>query len=224
MNILARCSVITLGLGAMLAMSGCGGSQNLVQKSSGFLPDYSLLKPVSNPPSGTQIYTYSDPSFTPGQYNAVIVAPVILYQTATADGITDQQIENARTGIQNGIVQIASQKATVVTQAGPGVVRLSVAITGAKIQGAGFKAWNIIPISAAIKLATMATGTDSKTPTLMVELKFEDSVSGKLLREAVTTVSGDSFRGQVNTTQKFQQLAQTWVQQALQYSATQSIK
>lgn len=220
MKLLSYCRLIVLGACVMLALSGCGTS-NLTQKPSGFLPDYSLLKPVANPPSGAQIYTYSDPTFIAGTYNAVIVAPVLLYETATENGITDQQIQSAQMNIQNGIIQIVSQKAPIVDKPGPGVVKLSVAITGAEIQKAGLEPWNIIPISAAIKLASMATNTNSKTPMLVVELKFTDSVSGKLLRETVTVLRGESFRGRVDTAQEFQQLAQTWVQLALQYSETQ---
>ncbi len=220
MKLISRYALAAIGLGSVLALSGCGGSQGLA-KPSGFLPNYSLLKQVPNTPSGTQVYTYSDPSFTPGNYNAVMVMPVSLYETATQNGVTAQQIQNAQANIQNGIIQLVSQKALVVTQPGLGVAKLSVAITGAQVQEEGFKPWNVIPISAAIKLTTMATGTDSKTPMLVVELKFEDSTTGKLLRETVATISGNSFRGQVNTAQEFQQLAQTWVQEALQYSATQ---
>lgn len=215
-------SLIAAGFIATLALSGCASSSPAMPKASGFLPDYSLLKPVANPPAGTQIYTYSNPAVQRGEYTAVMVAPVVLYQTATENGVNNTQIENARLNIQNGVKQIVSQKLPVVNQAGPGVATLTVAITGAQLKGSGFEPWNIIPISAAIKLTTMATGTDNKKPVLIVELKFVDSTSGTLLREVVSTISGDNFRNQANTAQEFQQLAQTWVQQALDYSSAQS--
>lgn len=215
-------SILALGCVATLALAGCASSSPSMPKASGFLPDYSLLKPVANPPAGTQIYTYTNPAVQQGEYTAVMVAPVILYQTATENGVNNAEIENARLNIQNGVKQMVSQKLPVVNQAGPGVAKLTVAITGAQLQGSGFEPWNLIPISAAIKLTTMATGTDNKKPVLVVELKFVDSNSGQLLREIVSTISGDNFRNQANTAQEFQQLAQTWVQQALNYSSAQN--
>jgi hypothetical protein len=54
---------------------------------------------------------------------------------------------------------------------------------------------------------------------MIVEMKFVDSVNGTLLREVMTVVNGKSFRNTINTSSEFTQLAQTWVQKALQYSA-----
>ncbi len=212
--------LLALGLTAALVLIGCSSSPpSLTAKPSGFLPDYSLLTPIANPPPGTQIYNYNNPGVRKGEYQAVIVAPVQLYQTATENGVTNTEIQSARSHLQAGIQQIVSKKIAIATLPGPGVATLTVAITGAELQGEGLKPWNLIPISAAIKLASAATGTDSKTPVLVVELKFLDSVSGKLLRETLTTVSGESFRNQANTAAEFTKLAQAWVQDALQYSA-----
>ena len=206
-----------LVVGLALGLAGCA-SQSSLPKASGFLPDYSLLKPVPSP-AGIQIYTYQNPAVKRSDYNAVLIAPVVLYQTATANGVTQAQIDAARDNIQNGLRKIVNQSIAVTSNRGPGVAQLNVAITGAALEGDGFHARNLIPISAAIKLASTATDLDKKTPVLVVELKFVDSMTGKLLRETVTTVHGDQFRNRVNTAGEFALLAQQWVQQALQYSS-----
>lgn len=202
-------------LGASLV--GCStGSTPKLEQTSGFLPNYSQLKPIPSP-KNSQIYTYTVPGVKRSDYHAIIVNPVMLYQTATKQGVSQKEINTARANIDAGVKNIVSQYIPITTTAGPGVAQLQVAITGATVDEAGFSPLNIIPISAAIKLATMATDTDSKTPALVVELKFTDSVSGKLLREDVTMINGDSFRNRAHTAEEFQALAQTWVQQALQY-------
>lgn len=202
-----------------LGLIGCAtNSSPEMENTSGFLSDYALLKPVPSP-KNTQIYSYTAPGVNRADYHAVIVAPVILYQTATAHGVTNQQIASAQAKLNTGIQSIVSQYTTVTQTPGPGVAQLNVAITGATVDAEGFKPWNIIPISAAIKLATMATDTDSKTPALVVELKFTDSVTGKLLREDVTMINGESFRDRAHTAEEFQDLANAWVKQALQYAA-----
>ena len=97
--------------------------------------------------------------------------------------------------------------------------RLQVAITGASLETDGFKPRNMIPISAALKLASMATGMDNKTPELVVELKFTDSQTGKLLKEVVTTISGEQFRSASDISDIFNNLVTQWVQQALKATA-----
>ncbi len=209
-----------LGLAGVLALAlvGCASSPPPLENTSGFLPDYKALKPVASP-EGSQIYTYTAPDVKRSDYQALIVDPVIIYQTATAHGVTQQDIATARANLNSGIKKVAAQHIPLTQQPGPGVARLQVAITGATIDGEGFKPWNVLPISAAVKLATMATDTDSKTPVLIIELKFTDSMSGKLLREDVTVISGESFRMKSHTKQEFEQLVQKWVEQAVQYTA-----
>ncbi len=212
----------TMSIGVLaLALGGCASNSEpqKLENTSGYLPNYSLLKPVPNSPEGTQIYTYTAPDVSRADYNGLIVKPVTVYQTATKQGITQQQIAAAKASLNKGIQDLASKNITIVQQPGPGVAVLNVAITGATADQEGFKPWNIIPVSAAIKLATMATDTDSKIPVLVIELKFTDSVTGKLLSEDVTVISGESFRNSAHTPEEFQQLVQKWIQQAWQYTA-----
>ncbi len=211
-----------LSLAALLSfsLSACSnGLQKPTQENgSGFLPNYNALQAVPNPPAGMQIYTYTAPGVKRSDYRAVMVLPVQLYQTATKNGITPDKITAAQLQLQAGITTIVAQKISITDTPGSGVATLSVAITGAQLQTEGLKPWNLIPISAAITLASAATGLNSKTPVLIVEMKFTDSLSGKLLREIMTVANGESFRNQVNTADEFTALAQTWVDQALQYS------
>lgn len=220
-KLMNRTLVLGTTLLAVVLLASCGSKQTpdpITQQAPAFLPNYSLLKPMPSPGEGMKVYAYKDPSVNRGDYNAAIVAPVIIYQTATDKGVTDSQIEQARANINTGIQQIVNKKLKLTNQAGLGVLRLQVAITGASAAEDGFSARNIIPVSAAIKLASMATGMDSKTPQLIVELKFTDSQTGKLLKEVVTTIDGEKFRQTSNTTGEFSKLATEWVQQAMKYS------
>ena len=108
----------------------------------------------------------------------------------------------------------------ITTKPGRGVLLMQVAITGATLEKDSLKPWNLVPISAAIRLASTATGLDNKTPTLVVEIKFVDSKSGELLKEVVSTISGESFRMESNTPEEFDKLATEWVNKALKYSRT----
>jgi hypothetical protein len=212
-------TLLVLGFMSVIALTGCSSApKSPTENPSGFLPDYALLKPVTPAPEGMQVYSYVAPNVNRGDYHAVIVAPVTLYQTATKNGITTQDIADAQVSLQNGIRQIVSQKIPLTTIPGPGVAQLNVAITGAEVEQEGMKPRNLLPISAAIKLASVATGLNGKTPIMVIEMKFTDSVNGRLLKEILTTISGDQFRTASNASE-FNALVQTWVQKAMQYSA-----
>ena len=210
-------SILTLGLSATII--SCASVQTPNQKQPGFLADYHVLKAVESTPDGTQIYSYTNPSAKRSDYHAVIVEPVILYQTATESGVTEAQIKNAQKRLTHNLKQIAGKQFPIVTKPGRGVARLQVAITGAELEGDGFSPLNLIPISGLIKLGSMATGLDNKKPVLAIETKTTDSRSGKLLRATVTTISGDKFRMEVHTPEEFEELAKQWVKEAVMYSS-----
>ena len=210
---------ILLLISFSLLLAGCSSTPKLAEQHSGFLPDYKILKPVPNTPKNIQILRYSDPSIAPGTYRALIIKPVTLYQTVTKDGIKKSQIMQARKEIQNGIKQIAGQRMSIVTTPGPRVAELKISISGAALEGEGFKLRNLMPISMALKVASTATGVNNKQAAMMVELKFTDSVSGKMIREVVTVIKGEEFRDKAHTAKEFDMLAKAWVKMALKYSA-----
>ncbi|MDQ5920777.1 MAG: hypothetical protein QG673_833 [Pseudomonadota bacterium] len=202
---------------------GCSSTQEPLQKSPGFLPDYTLLKPVKSDDKQVQGYFYKNPNVERSDYHAVMVAPVILYQT-TVDGesgvkITESQIETARLRIESGIKQTVSQKMPITNKPGKGVAKISVAITGAVLEGDGFKPRYLIPISAIIQLTSVAVGLNNKKPVLVIETKVTDSQTNKLLSASMTTISGDKFRTEASTPSEFEKLANAWVAKAMAYSA-----
>lgn len=208
-----------IAVGFILSVAACATNMDPTQKAPGFLPNYSLLKPVPNSPEGTQIYMYKAPDAKRSDYHAAIIQPVFLYQTATESGITADKIEKARKNIDAGITKVISKKIAITDKPGIGVVRIYTAITGAILEPDGFKPWNITPISAAIKLASMATDLDNKKPILAVEIKIVDSKSGKLLKEIASVIHGENFRTSGSTADEFEKLAVQWVDQAVKYTS-----
>lgn len=175
---------------------------------SGFLPDYSLLKPAKGP-EGTRIYRYTKFDFDPLAYSAVIIEPVIINQAHADEKLTPQVIDQTRIALDASIRdRIGQSNLKMVHEPGPDVLRVSVAISGAELDSEGFKPRNILPISAVLKVASMAAGKEEKTPVLLVESKITDSQSGNLLRAGMITISGEAFRDEASTAQEFQNLAQ----------------
>jgi hypothetical protein len=213
-------TLVSIFSASAILLASCATTYNPTQNPPGFLPDYSLLKAVDGSPDGTQIFTYKNPYVDADDYYAGIIEPVTIYEGATSEsGVTSAQIANAKLAINNGIIGLVKRKYKITNKPGSGVFRLNVAITGATLEKDSFKPWNVIPVSAAIKLGSMATGLDNKTPFLVVEIKVTDSKSGQLLKETVSTIKGDSFRMSSSTPEEFNKLAGEWVNQAIKYKA-----
>lgn len=215
-----------LTVSVTLAACAGGGSQGVPKESqSGYLgtSEYARLQEVPSPEDGVKIYRYKNPSFKVSDYKGMMIDPVVIYQTATntqdGKGISEETIYQVRQDIDAAIKQNAANRFNIVDKPGPGVARVSIAITGAQTMGEGFKPRDLVPVSAILNLASKATGVDSKKPFLVVEAKLQDSVTGKILGESVYTVEGETFRLESSSAEAFKELAVKWVRTALQVAA-----
>ena len=217
-------TIAALTVSALL-LSACGGGGLTDAQKSGFLTssEYNRLQNVGSPAPGVNVYRYVSPDFKRNDWKGVMIDPIVLFQTALKSegkkGLTDETIYQTRMIIDKELRAKASARFNVVDKPGPGVARLSVAITGAQVEGEGFKPWNVVPISAVLFAAQKATGLDSKTPMLVVEAKMRDSVTGKVLGEGVYTMAGETFRTESSTPEAFQKLAIDWVSTAVRVAS-----
>jgi hypothetical protein len=207
-------------LGAFF-LSACTTNAGLSpDKHSGFLGEsYDRLQPVPTSQAGVNIYRYKNPAFDISKYKGVMIEPVVIYQTASADaaaqGITAENLRNIHREIDATLDRDAREHFNVVKKPGPGIARVSVAITGAQALGDGFKPRNLVPVSAVLTMASMAAGVQNKNALIVVEAKLQDSVSGMTLGQALYTVSGENFRLQSSSDPAFEALAAKWVRTAL---------
>jgi len=195
-----------------------------VKPQSGFIPDYSLLQKVDGP-KGSQIYRYRKTGVAPENFNAVLIDPVVLNQASPEGQLTADVLTQTRTTLDQHIREsVAARGMKIVTEPGPGVLRVSVAISGAELETEGFKPRNILPISAVMKLASKATGMESKTPTLLVESKLVDTQTQDLVGAGMITIAGESFRSEAGTVEGFQALTKLVVQVATQLASGSAAK
>jgi hypothetical protein len=93
---------------------------------------------------------------------------------------------------QASFARVLAPEFPVVTQPGPGVASCRFAITGVTPERPHLTPLDFVPIKAAFNLARSATGTSSKVARVSAEIECEDSVSKKLLVEALISGVGDS--------------------------------
>lgn len=84
-----------------------------------------------------------------------------------------------------------SDNVEVVTEAGPGVVRIKPAITGVTSEAEGMKATEVVPIAAIIGGVKAATGSRSRITQVFMEADVVDSVSGERIAAVVRKGIGE---------------------------------
>ena len=187
---------------------------------SGFLPNYSLLVPMYTVEADTRIWRYRKDGVNPGMYTGVILDPIYLNQNATKD-VSAESIAKAKATLQSSMIESINARGNlkIVTQPGPGVVRVSAGITGAESSNDYLKPWNFTPIGLATNAAAFAGGVNSKTPALVVENKITDSRTNEILGMGLVTIQGESFRTASGSVDSFIAMAQKAVRVALETSA-----
>ena len=179
-----RIGLLAASLSTVVLLAACSNAPKLATESmprSGFLPDYSLLVPMSTSVPDARIWRYRISGVNPGSYTAVILDPIYLNQNATKD-VSAESITRAKATLQASMVESVNARGNIkiVTKPGPGVARVSVGITGAESSADSLQPWNFTPIGLAMNAAAYAGGVNSKTPALLIESKITDSQSNKL--------------------------------------------
>ena len=212
-------------LSGALVLAGCATSSKSNNQPSqkeavpGFIDDYSLLKTVATDSDDIKLFRYVNPNFKRSDYHAVIIEPVIINQNTEESGVRPEILAQTRDALDKYLRGEASKRFNVTNTPGPGVARLKVVITGAELEGDGFKPRYLIPISAVLHLATMASGYDNKRAVLEIASKITDSQSNQLLGASVATINGEKFRNEVNTPEEFQALAKSYVDKTTKAAA-----
>lgn len=169
-------------------LSGCSSTTKVTDdKYSGFLSDYSILKPA---PNDKDTMGYVAPNIDWQQYNSVMVDRVLVI---TPDG---QQKTDGKllVAIADKFGELIKQKLSgnfnVVDQAGEGTIRIQPAITSVFTSYDDMKGYQYIPIAAAVTGAARASGMEKKSVRVMTEIKMVDAVDGQLLAQAVDLKAG----------------------------------
>jgi Protein of unknown function (DUF3313) len=154
---------------------------------SGFLgSDYSLMTPPAEGTDQKAMLRYVNPSVNWGSYNQVIIAPVTFW--AADDSKVSAADQQALCNYAyNEFVKVLGKNFIITGQPGPGVMRVSVALTDATSAVPGLRSISVVvPQARALSAIKMvATGTYAFVGSAQGALKLNDSVSGQLLAAAV---------------------------------------
>jgi hypothetical protein len=164
---------------------------------SGFLGnDYSLLTAPTEGSDQKAMLRYVNPNVNWGSYNKVMIAPVTFW--AADDSKVSAADQQALCNYAyNEFVKVLGKNFILASQPGPGVMKISVALTDATSAVPVLRSISVVVpqarVLSAIKMA--ATGTYSFVGSAQGARKANDSVSGQLLAAAVDKrVGGTSIK------------------------------
>jgi len=163
---------LALIVGGVAMLGGCAAAP----QESGFLSTYKNLEPADG-----HLLRYVSSDAAVAKYQKLIVDPVTtkFYDPKSGDGIDPKDIERMEQSFYAELTKdLSANGFELVTDAGPGVGRIKVAITDLK---PGTPALNIIPQT---KMTGLGLGAVS------AEMELVDSVSGEQVAAAIDSDTG----------------------------------
>ncbi len=189
---------VPLILTVAVSVLGCGTTQQARRvETSGFLKDYSQLEGGKQ---GEALLVYINPDADFSAYDKVLLDDVTVWRAVDSNlaDAPNEEIEELALGLHEAMVESLKEDYEIVHTAGPGTLRVRLAITEAA------KSWvvmdtltTVIPHSRLISgIQKLATGTHSFVGKASIEGEIRDAQSGERLAAAVDRrAGGKSFQG-----------------------------
>lgn len=191
-RMLAACAVAA----TIAAPVSAFAADKLVKKEqySGFLKDYSQLKEEEDA-GGKPVMRYLGPKLTAGAYRQVMLDRVDYYPEPRPDAEVDAAtLEQIRGYLDRTLRQKIGEKVPVVDRAGPGVVRLRLAITAVAAETRGLKPRPPIGMLIQGIKAAAGTGPLARDAELYAELEVLDSQSNERIGAVVKKGIGTELK------------------------------
>jgi hypothetical protein len=207
--LLAGCAA---GGGTQGGSAGVGAPQ-----FSGFLADYSKLKPVDGV-DGT--LRYIDTSMNLRPYTKVMIDPVQIFTNPNPEykGLQPDALKRMSDAFQRAFLGALVGGYQVVNKPGPDVMRVRLAITGIQPTRPDLGATDFIPIKALFNVARSAAGEAPQVAEISAEIEVLDP-SGKVIGAAVSTRKGDKTvaQGEKITWKDLQAIVDVWAKSMRQH-------
>lgn len=175
-----------------LILAGCSSKVAEPTQFSGFLSDYSQLKPTSSP-SGHQTLRWISPTFKSADYSGIYYTPVVYYPAARPTArISQQTLDQVRGYVDTQLQQAAARHKPLVSKPGPGTLILKTAITSVSAENQDMKFYEVVPVAAVVASTMAASGHRTQNSVLFLELELLDARTGEPVVKVVRKAYGKS--------------------------------
>ena len=187
--------MLLVGVCLALGVGGCATTKQASLKSvkeSGFLGDYSKLKP-GDATKGQALLTYVNPDARWSQYKKVMIDPVTYWGDDSSKFLPPDQ-HALTTYFRSALETQFGSKFQIVDAPGPGVMKIHVAITDADSAIPVLRTVSlIVPQARALNmLQSVVTGHWAFAGSCEIEGRLSDAATGQMLGEMVDKRLGGS--------------------------------
>lgn len=170
---------LCLGLLAGVLLAGCASQTTQPSQYSGFLADYSQLRPTTSA-SGAPVLRWISPDFKDADYRSVYVEqPVFHPAPKPSDQVSQDTLDRVADYLRQAIAREVSQRMPVVDTPDRDSLVLRSAITGVDVSAEGLHAYEVIPVALVLAAANTAAGTRDRDTVIYVEMEAVAARDGR---------------------------------------------
>jgi hypothetical protein len=178
---------------AALVLGACASSQVDPSQYSGFLKDYSQLKPAQSA-TGAPVMRWIDPTLTPGNFTQVYVEPSQFYPAPRPTAVVSAQTLQAITRYYDTALKRELSKVLPLAQApGPNTLVVRPAITAVSTKTEGFQPYEVLPVALVAAAVNTAAGGRDQEVEIATEAAFLDGGTGKVVAQVVRKGAGEQL-------------------------------
>lgn len=177
--------IVSSTLLATLLLAGCASQTTQPTQYSGFLGDYSQLKPATSA-SGAPVLRWVASDFDASRYRSVMVEKPQFYpKPKPSDQVSEATLVQIADYLQQAMQRELQGRFVVVNQPDQDTLVLRSAISAVDVSPEGLKAYEVIPIALLAAAATTASGTRDMDSEIYVELEAIDARTSKPVARVV---------------------------------------
>jgi len=183
-------SFILVIAGLIISTSVFAGS-----KHSGFLDDYSLLKPD---PEQKDTKVYFNPKTNLGQYDKIVFDPIEIFYSPDTEykGISPDELKLLADSFRDLMVKELEPKYPVIQTPGKGVLRARMAITNVNMKKKKRSLFGYMPIGIAVTALQDAAGLRIVLEDSKIEAELIDSETGETIGLLVDSKASNTSGGE----------------------------
>lgn len=171
-------------------LAGCSSKIADSTQYSGFLTDYSKLKP-SESPSGHQTLRWTSPDYKLSDYRGIYYTPVVYYPAAKPNNrVSQATLDQIRSYLDTQFKSAVAQRKPLVSQPVPGTLIMKTAITAVKAENQDMKFYEVVPVAAVVASTMAASGHRTQNSVLFLEAQLLDAKTGRPVMEVVRKAYG----------------------------------
>ncbi len=188
---------ILQAIGLALALLPFPALADQHEEYSGFLEDYSELKPMMEREG---VLGYTSPDWDPKQYNKFIIEPIEIWIHPDSEykGVQPDKLKKVSDSFYKIMVKTLGDDYPVVDEPGPDVMVLRIALTNVHIIKKKVLKWySFTPAGALATGARKASGAHIRLASASFEGELLDSQTGERLRAVLDTSAGEKLRKKI---------------------------